>query len=335
MSNLDVQIASTPQVLAEVLRDTQVPPLDPSRPIIFSGIGTSLHASRVAANWISTMTGGEVRPWAIDAHDLATTAPLRSGDQVVVISHRGTKIFPTTALRRAKEAGATTISVVGRTAPQQEADHTLRTCANETAGTFTVSYLSSLAVLAKMAAQFDRDPELAFTRGVDLLPDSVAQTLTMGEPAHAAATLAAADTILIVGFDKDLPTAQEAALKIKEGAWMWTEAMSPEFALHGTPAGFWPGMAAVIIMPAESDGGRTELLRTALEKLGNTSIPVVEDGTGELAFTSPHPLLRPVTGMVPLQQLTAELARIRGTDPDTMHGHREPWKSVMTELIRL
>jgi len=28
--------------------------------------------------------------------------------------------------------------------------------------------------------------------------------------------------------------------------------------------------------------------------------------------------------------LTAELARLRGTDPDTMHGNREPWRAVMT-----
>jgi len=35
----------------------------------------------------------------------------------------------------------------------------------------------------------------------------------------------------------------------------------------------------------------------------------------ELAIVSPHPLLRPVTSIVPLQRLTAELARLRGTDP--------------------
>lgn len=337
MNNLDSQIASSPEVLAEILSNTEAPRLDPARPIIFTGIGTSLHAARVAAGWISVLTGGEVRPLAIDAHDMGTTTPLTRADQVVVISHRGNKIFPRAALERAGKAGASTISIVGREARWQPADYTLRTCENETAGTFTVSYLSSLAVLATIATQFDRSTAHTFSRSVELLPEAVAQTLTMGNPAGAAQVLAAAETLLIVGFEQDLPTAQEAALKIKEGAWMWTEAMSPEFALHGTPAGFWPGMAAVVIKPGQPDGGRTDLLCTALERLGNTVVPVVEGGTNDatLAFCSPHPLLRPVAGIVALQLLTAELARLRGTDPDTMHGNREPWKTVMTELIRL
>jgi glutamine---fructose-6-phosphate transaminase (isomerizing) len=328
--NLDRQIASAPEAICKILADAvELPELDHGRPIIFTGIGTSLHAARVAAGWISMLTGGKIRPQALDAHDVGTWAPLRSEDQVIVISHRGTKIFPTAALARARVAGARSIAIVGQVAPKQDADHTLRTCANETAGTFTVSYLSSLAVLARLAAQFDASADRAFSNAIAALPDAVQKTIGLGNPAAAAAALEEAETLLIVGFGLDLPTAQEAALKIKEGAWQWTEAMSPEFALHGTPASYHPGMAAAIIEPAEIDGGRTELLRSVLEKLGIQTLSVSERPDAELAFASPHPLLRPVTSIVPLQRLTAELARLRGTNPDTMHGNREPWRSVM------
>jgi glucosamine--fructose-6-phosphate aminotransferase (isomerizing) len=329
--NLDRQIASAPGALRTIL-DQPVPALDRGRPIIFTGIGTSLHAARVAAGWISVLSGGAVRPQALDAHDVGTWAPLRPEDQVVVISHRGTKIFPTAALARARAAGAATVAIVGATAPEQAADHTLRTCANETAGTFTVSYLSSLAVLARLAEPFETSVEGAFAAGLDALPDAVQQTVSLGDPVAAAAALTEAETLLIVGFGLDLPTAQEAALKIKEGAWQWTEAMSPEFALHGTPASYHRGMAAVLIEPGQPDGGRTELLRTALGQLGMRTLAVSERPDAELAFVSPHPLLRSVTGIVPLQRLTAELARLRGTDPDTMHGHREPWRTVMAAV---
>jgi glucosamine--fructose-6-phosphate aminotransferase (isomerizing) len=222
------------------------------------------------------------------------------------------------------------MAIVGQTAPNQDADHTLRTCANETAGTFTVSYLSSLAVLARLAAQFDASADQAFSDAIEALPDAVQKTIHLGNPAAAAAALNAAETLLIVGFGLDLPTAQEAALKIKEGAWQWTEAMSPEFALHGTPASFHPGLAAAVIEPGEPDGGRTEILRSVLDQLGIRTLLVSERLDVELAFVSPHPLLRPVTSIVPFQRLTAELARLRGTDPDTMHGNREPWRAVMT-----
>jgi glucosamine--fructose-6-phosphate aminotransferase (isomerizing) len=327
--NLDRQIASAPEAMRKILA-VEVPELDHGRPIILTGIGTSLHAARVAAGWISMLTDGKTRAQVLDAHDVGTWVPLQPDDQVSVISHRGTKIFPTAALARARAAGASTMAIVGQTAPNQDADHTLRTCANETAGTFTVSYLSSLAVLARLAAQFDASADQAFSDAIEALPDAVQKTIHLGNPAAAAAALNAAETLLIVGFGLDLPTAQEAALKIKEGAWLWTEAMSPEFALHGTPASFHPGLAAAVIEPGEPDGGRTEILRSVLDQLGIRTLLVSERLDVELAFVSPHPLLRPVTSIVPFQRLTAELARLRGTDPDTMHGNREPWRAVMT-----
>jgi glucosamine--fructose-6-phosphate aminotransferase (isomerizing) len=328
--NLDRQIASAPQALREILDGVDVPQLDPSRPIIITGIGTSLHAASVAAGWITWLSGGRIRVRAVDAHDVGTWVPLRSEDQVVVISHRGTKVFPTASLERARAAGAATIAIVGQSAPEQPADHTLRTCANETAGTFTVSYLGSLAVLGLLAAKLDESADQAFAAGLQAIPDAVRETIELGDPAAVAARFAEAETLLIVGFGHDLPTAQEAALKIKEGAWMWTEAMSPEFALHGTPASFREGMAAALIEPAQDDAGRTELLVSVLERLKVQTTMVSRRPDAELAFVAPHPLLTPVTGIVPLQRLTAELARLRGTDPDTMHGGREPWQTVMT-----
>lgn len=331
--NLDRQIASEPEVVRDVLATATFPALDPTRPILISGIGTSLHAARVAAEWIAALSGGAVRPHALDAHDVGTTTPLTAADQVVVISHRGWKTFPNAALERARAAGATTVAIVGRAAPEQPADHTVRTCENETAGTFSVSYLASLAALGRLAQQFDTGGRAGFAAGLEGLPAAIEATIAAPGMAEAAARLATSPTILLVGFGRDLPTAQEAALKIKEGAWQWTEAMSPEFAIHGTPAGYQPGMSAVLIDPAEDDGGRTALLRRILADLDlGPQLSCGESPAADLHFSSPHPLLRPVTGIIPFQRLTAELARLRGTNPDTMHGGREPWQTVMTSL---
>jgi glucosamine--fructose-6-phosphate aminotransferase (isomerizing) len=329
----DAQIACSPSVVAELISGQELPNLDPSRPILFSGIGTSLHAARVAAEWFTRLSSGAVRPLAIDAHDLGTTAPIRPVDQVVVISHRGYKLFPNASLERARSAGALTIAITGRAAPEQRADHILRTCENETAGTFSVSYLASLTVLARMAASFEADPARPFGRAQALLPDAISRTLSFELPDPVVERLSTTEVLLLFGFGIDLPTAQEAALKIKEGAWMWTEAMAPEFALHGTPASYRPGMGCVLIEPGEDDGGRTAILRRVMKKLGTKIVAdCSESPDAELRFVSPHPLLRPFTAILPFHRLTAELARSRGTDPDTLHGHREPWKAVMTAL---
>jgi glucosamine--fructose-6-phosphate aminotransferase (isomerizing) len=333
--NLDDQISTIPAVVAELVESTSVPELDRRRPIIFAGIGTSLHAARVAAGWITRLSGGTVRPQALDAHETGTTSPLTSDDQVIVISHRGNKIFPTATLDRATTVGAATIAIVGRNAPDQHAEHTIRTCASETAGTFSVSYIASMVVLARLAAQFDRADANRFAKGIGALPGAVEQTIANSGAVAAAKTLRDVQPLLLVGFGADLPTAQEAALKIKEGAWMWTEAMSPEFALHGTPASFHPEMGVVLIEPGteEPDGGRTHVLRKALADLNIGSVlSCGERADTDLPFTTSHPLLRPITGIVPFLQLTAELARLRDSNPDTMHGGREPWATVMTGL---
>lgn len=332
----DDQIAAIPHAVGEALA-REVPALDPERPILFSGIGTSLHAARVAATWIARLSAGQVRPHAVDAHDLGTGAvPIAPGDQVVVISHRGTKLFPNAALARAREAGAApTIAIVGQSAPEQAAHHTIRTCPNETAGTFSVSYLASLAALARLAAPFEAAGD-AFARALPELPEALERTLAMPMPEALVGALAKAHPVLVVGFGDDLVTAQEAALKLKEGAWIWTEAMSPEFALHGTPAAFHPEMGAVILEPDMDDRGRSALLREVLTRLGLR--PVLTCGSARdgleaptLPFApAPHPLLRPMLAILPFHRLTAELARLRGTDPDTLHGHREPWKTIMT-----
>jgi glutamine---fructose-6-phosphate transaminase (isomerizing) len=332
----DEQLAAIPWTLTELIAVPNYPALDADRPILFTGIGTSLHAARVATEWISQLTLGSVRPLAVDAHEVGSGhTPLTSRDQVVVISHRGYKTYPRAALRRAHLYGSATIAVVGRDAPEQPADVTVRTCPNETAGTFSVSYLATLVALARIVTATFRPEGRALAAALPGLPDAVASTLAMAPDTEWVGALSRHTPILISGFGPDLVTAQEAALKIKEGAWLWTEATSPEFALHGTPASYHSEMSAIVLVPEHDDGGRSALLADTLSRLGVSTVATCGvDGTfTDLRFAAPpHPLLRPLLAILPFHLLTAELARLRGTDPDTLHGEREPWKHVMTGL---
>ncbi|MBL0924006.1 MAG: SIS domain-containing protein [Sphingomonadaceae bacterium] len=330
----DEQLASMPDVVAEVIARTDIPSLEPERPILFTGIGTSLHAARVAADWVVQLTGGRVRALGIDAHDLGTGVfPIHAQDQVVVISHRGKKIYPLASLDRARAAGCRTISIVGDAAPEQSADHTIRTCANETAGTFSVSYLASLAALARIVAATFPDEAEAFAAALPKLSGAVAASLAMKPQLELVRAFSNTSPILISGFGPDLATAQEAALKIKEGAWLWTEAMSPEFAIHGTPASYHPGMSAIVMLPEREDGGRSRLLIDVLKRLDLSTVATCGTDGADLIFSQPpHPLLRPFLSILPFHLLTSALAHTLATDPDTLHGHRQPWKSVMAEL---
>lgn len=327
---LDDQIAAQPSMIAEIL-DRESPRLDPDRPLVFTGIGTSLHAARVAASWVWLISDGLIHACAIDAHDLALCYELTSADQVVVISHRGYKRYPRAVLNKARASGALTIAVVGTEAPEQNADIVVRTCPNETAGTFTVSYLSSLMVLARLVASLPGPDTQRFNAAIQAVPQAVRATLAAPPPVEAAAACARTEPLLLIGFGLDAITAAEAALKIKEGSHLWAEAMSTEFSLHGTPAAFRPGMNAVSISPAGDDQGRTVELRALLGKLG-ALVWTCGETDEQLWFAHADPWMRPFMSILPLQRLTSELARLRGTDPDTLHGGAEPWRSVMTEL---
>lgn len=68
-----------------------------------------------------------------------------------------------------------------------------------------------------------------------------------------------------------------------------------------------------------------------LGKLG-TPVWICGDIDDHLWFAHVDPWMRPFMSIVPLQRLTAELAQLRGTDPDSLHGGTEPWESAMTAV---
>ncbi|GCE28488.1 hypothetical protein KDA_39720 [Dictyobacter alpinus] len=326
---LDQQIASQPEALGRIPAQLEVPALDVSRPILFAGIGTSLHACRVAAHWLYTLSAGRIQPLALSAHDLVLLAPLTREHQVVVVSHRGTKRFPGAALRRAREIGAYTVAITSIDAPEPEADLVLRTCPGEQSSTHTVSYTSALAVLARLVGNTLGEQGHQFLAGLQEVPAAMEATLKEPAPVAVAEQLAGREPILMAGFGLDAITASEAALKLKEGTYLWAEGMETENALHGPPAAIRAGMGAVLITPTHDDAGRTSTLRTALQALDVATFTCGTESQDNLRFAPVDLLLRPLVAIIPLQRLTAEIARIRHTNPDAIHTDQEPWTSVM------
>lgn len=329
----DDQIASQYDAVAKVLKTIDVPSLDPTRPVIFAGIGTSLHACKVAAYWVAELSGGRLRPAAVETHDFALRGEIRSEDQIVVVSHRGTKRFPHHLFERAKKAGAMTIAVAGEGAQNPGGDVVLRTCPDEKASTHTVSYLTALAVLGRLVAKMLGTQGIAFNNQLDKVPSAIKETLSKPAPVDILPRLINREPLFLTGFGIDELSVMEAALKIKEGAYLWAESMSVELALHGTPAVFEARMAAITAIPNVDDGGRTEALRILLTELG-VEVLTLGEGDCDLPFASVDYLLRPFVSIIPLQRLVAELARRRGSNPDTTREDVEPWASA-TSRVRL
>ncbi|MEV5606726.1 SIS domain-containing protein [Streptomyces sp. NPDC052225] len=334
-------VAQAPSAVEELVGNGpaagDIPALDPDRPLVLTGIGTSLHACRVAATWIRRLSGGRLRPAALDAHDLALTESLTSRDQVVVVSHRGTKRYPNEVLRAAREAGATTVCVTGRGSALPEATTVLRTCEQERASTHSVSYLASLAVLGRLAAAFvgpERSGEL--TAALRAAPDAMRRTLDLDVAPRAVDALvhSAPHPVLVAGGGLDAITADEAALKIKEGTYRWTEGLHTEFALHGTPAVFSSSTVGCLIRPTASDGGRTDDLAGYLGALGAPVLISGSDPGTDLPFAPVPELARPFVTVLPFLRLVAAAAGELGASPDLTHLEAEPWATA-AKAVRL
>lgn len=323
-------IAEQPDAVARMIADAErVPRLDPTRPLVLTGIGSSLHAAQVAASWVETLTQGRVRGTVRDAHDLAVSGALRPEDQVVVVSHRGTKRQPGEVLRRAAQVGATAVAVTGVGA-RPSADVVLHTVPQERASTHTVSYTAALAVLAQLVAGYVGTDGAALLDALAEAPDSMRDTLDLPLDERVVDALAAdgAAPGIIAGTGLDAITAAEAALKVKEGTYLWLEGMHTEFALHGTPAVFRPGMVACLIEPAGPDAGRTRDLEGFLRRLGGRVLHCRPDETADLPHAPCHPLVRPLVVILAFHRLVAEVSQQVASSPVSTHLDAEPWKSA-------
>jgi glucosamine--fructose-6-phosphate aminotransferase (isomerizing) len=300
--------------------------------ITFVGIGTSLHAARVAESWMREFSGG--RFWAhceqsfeLVHHPIAFGA----GDAVIVITHTGTTTASIEALRMARAAGAVTVVITGQMSGDgvRGADFHIQTCEQEVAFAYTKSYTAALAVLALLIARVVErkkllvgpPPRAALERVPDLLRDALQIEPAARELAKRMAALA---RIEIFGSGAAWATASEAALKIKEACYIAAEGFETEEILHGpfSETDARGSLVGLFTGGATDERGR-QILRAAGElKMPRAAITVPSanhDLSAEQILQVPEApeWLAAFVHLIPLQLLTYFLALERGVSPDS------------------
>jgi glucosamine--fructose-6-phosphate aminotransferase (isomerizing) len=156
-------------------------------------------------------------------------------------------------------------------------------------------------------------------------PSQVAGALARaGDVDDVAAKLTDARDFFFLGRHIGFPVALEGALKLKELAYLRAEGYPAGELKHGPIALIEPG--TVVVAVATRNPLWEKLLSNVAEvrSRGATIVLVADDGDEESAAAADHvlwvpptePLLSPVVGVVPLQQLAYRLARLHGHDPD-------------------
>jgi fructoselysine-6-P-deglycase FrlB-like protein len=269
-------IEAQPEWLRGVPTDRRVP----DGRVLFTGCGTSFHAAQ---------TGG----WAEQALELVLRP--READVLVAVSHEGGT--PLT-LGAAKAFDGPVWLVTGKPeSPLGElADEVIvATPEVEESWCHTASYTCAVAALAALNGE-----------DVAWLPDAVAKALEERD------AVSSHERFLVAGAGRDWPTAQEAVLKLREGAHVAGEAHHTEQLLHGHLAAVDESVRAFVL---EGEG-------RAAERAAGTVAALRELG----CETTLVPTVHPVVDIVRFQLLTLDLAEARGVDPDPIRTDDPRWK---------
>jgi glucosamine--fructose-6-phosphate aminotransferase (isomerizing) len=273
------------------------------RRVFVVGTGTSWHAANQGAYFLREAGADAL---AVPAVDAALWGPRpTSADALVLLSHRGTKLYTSQVLERARTEGIPTVAIGGEGAPGVD----IETVPQETAGTFTASHLGALARLAQLAATLGA--ELGELNSV---PSAVAAALEAPEPAVELPERG----LELVGTGPNQWTAAEGALKVREAANLFTEGLALEQLFHGPAFALGPRDALVCLDGGGPGPARLNEVAGAIEARGTRVYRFSALQLGE-------PLsVFPLTVVV--QRIALGFALQLGTDPDDVSP--EEWKTI-------
>ncbi len=270
-----------PAWLAELHVEERLP--DGAR-VLFTGCGTSFHAAQ---------TGGP----AIQAFELLLgRGP--AADVLVCVSHEGATEV---TLAAARGFDGERWLVTGQpSSPLGELCErvVVATPAVEESWCHTASYTCAVAALAALRGDDVSWLAAAVKERLDADPLPVSD--------H--------ERWLVAGAGRDWPTAQEAVLKLREGARVAAEAHHLEQLLHGYLAAIDETVRCFVLEGDDATSSRAAQAAAALRELG-CDVTVV-------------PTRHPVVDIVAFQRLTADLAERRGIDPDRIRRDDPRWAAA-------
>ena len=301
--------------------------------IQIAACGTSLHAGRVAASWLSAIAE---LPCQIDyASEYRYRNPhVDENSLFITISQSGETADTLAALSYAKEKDyLATVGIcnVPTSTLARESDFVLFTNAGPEIGVastkaFTTQLAALLLLTLSLAKARGLNPKLRarVIEGLRSLPEAIRETLELKDQIiEMAPEVASKEHALFLGRGIFYPVAKEGALKLKEISYIHAEAYPAGELKHGPLALIDEDMPVVALAPeseiAEKLISNLEEVKARGGKLYVFADPSVnmDVKSGRLVHLPKCDfLLTPVVYTIPLQILSYEVALLRGTDID-------------------
>jgi glucosamine--fructose-6-phosphate aminotransferase (isomerizing) len=250
--------------------------------VVFTGCGTSFHAAQ---------TAGE----AMQALEAVLRPP--DADLLVVVSHEGGTRLAIEATEAFK--GPMWLLTGKEESPLAELAEEVFvvTPAVEESYCHTASYTCAVAALDAL-------------RGQDVRWLRLAVEQALSDPFGGGDW----ERVAVVGAGRDWPTAQEAALKLREGAYVGAEAHHTEQILHGHLAAIDERVRVFVFEGEGRAAERAADVVRALREIGAEATLV--------------PTAHPAVDIVRFQLLTLDLAERRGVDPDKIRWDDPRWDAA-------
>jgi glucosamine--fructose-6-phosphate aminotransferase (isomerizing) len=314
MSMMRETMATQPDALGRILDDQRG--LEAAarrlagRRVLVVGTGTSWHAANQGA-WCLRMSG--VEAWAVPAADAAAGHPfLGDDDALLLLSHRGTKLFTSEVLERTRAAGVPTVVVSKRGNP----DADLETVSEEVSAAFTASHLAALMRVAQLAERLG-----ASLGALHDVPDAVARELAQGP----VGVKPPARLLEFAGVGINAWTAAEGSLKIREAALVAAEGLACESILHG-PAVALGAKDSLVCLDGGTGSDRLKQLADVARAQGTVVHEFARPELGETLSIFPLTVI--------VQKIAAEAAETLGTNPDRF-GRELPGRDAAWSAIKL
>lgn len=260
-------VFAQPEWLRAVPTDRRLPA---GARVVHTGCGTSFHAA---------CAGGA----AVQALEAVLSPP--DADVLVCVSHEGETELTLEAARAFP--GEVWLVTGTASSPLAEVADEVVVCTPEVERSWchTASYTCAVAALDALHG-----------REIGWLPDAVAAELERDVPPPPR------DRVLIVGAGRDRATADEAALKLREGTWLDATAFQTEQLLHGHLAAVDETVCAYVLEGEGRAAERAADAARALRALG--------------CETHVLPTRHPAVDVVFFHLLVLAAAEARGVDPD-------------------
>ncbi len=335
-SSMRAEIAEQPAVLeriastADAVQET-VALTEGARRVIFTGCGSAFHAALFAVD--RAVYGG----CAFDAVAIAASEieerghTIRSNDVVVALSQSGETADVIDALMAASDCGATTVGVVnvaGSSVARMVDIEVPLLAGTERSVLATKSFTAMLGRMAQLVDGIGlvRRGETRISHSTELLcrqADAMARALGDVEMREwidrLKSALVPATSAFVVGTGMHQPIASEAALKLKEGAYVHAEAVRAGELKHGVIALIERGFPCLLLSGNEREAQRQAIIAAELASRGASvfALSSTTAGEGDSEFRSASVKAgTPFVQTMVAQMVALEAALERGIDPD-------------------